>query len=272
MAFESIQIFACDHRSNVKWQLPFIRISHTNKVINLASDKFLDSNKDLMSEPAKMLFIWKHIEDFGNPNYIGFCHYRRYFAICKDQPYQNKIVIEDPDCMLSNCIMSPIDQLFAIKSTNTDGILEFPFLDVVDAMKYTTVIDMFNNYINVMPNINLQNSHPLNIPHNVIDHWLNTFKKHLPLDFKMYFDKALMHKNVYHSNIFTMRRDICDLYFSLLQILVVDIINFVDYNKISIINTRWLSYVIEYLFSNIFFHILSMSGKFNFMHCQLLVQ
>jgi len=111
-----------------------------------------------------MLFVYKHIKDFGNPNYIGFCHYRRYFAICKDWLHQNKIVIEDFDNKLSDCILSPIDQLCIIKKLEIDGILEFPFLDVVNVNKYETIIDMFNNVINTMSNINAQNNCPLNIP------------------------------------------------------------------------------------------------------------
>lgn len=271
MTCDTIQIFACDHRQDVEWNLPFIRVSHSNELINLSSDSFLNEHKDLMSEPAKMLFIHKHINEFGNPSYEGFCHYRRYFARCTGH-LQHKIVVEDFNHILSNCILSPIEQLLLIKKFNVDGILEFPFLDVVDAMKYATVVDMFNHHINVMPNINSQNSCPLNIPSEVVDHWLKMFLEHLPLDLKMYFDKALTYKNVYHSNIFTMKREICDLYFSMLQILTIDIINFIDNSKISIMNTRWLSYMIEYLFSNIFFRILSISGKYKFMHCQLLVQ
>ena len=269
---DTIQIFASDHRMNTEWHLPFIRILHTSNVINLASDEFLDRHKDLMSEPAKMLFAWKHIEDFGNPNYIGFCHYRRYFAICKDQPYQSRIVVEDPTHKLSSCIMSPIDQLFAMKNAKVDGILEFPFLDTVDANKYQTVVDMFNNVINTMPGINAQNHCPLNISPKVINYWVEEFEKRLPAEFKPYFKDALASKLVYHSNIFTARKNICSMYFQLLESLVIDVVKFVDDNQIQMDNSRWLAYIIEYLFSNVFFHLMIMSRKFKFAHCQLLVQ
>lgn len=272
MIYDSIQIFASDHRQIYNWSLPFIRISHSNEVINFASDCFLYKYKDLISEAAKMLFVYKHIKDFGNPNYIGFCHYRRYFAICKDWLHQNKIVIEDFDNKLSDCILSPIDQLCIIKKLEIDGILEFPFLDVVNANKYETIIDMFNNVINTMSNINAQNNCPLNIPQIVINHWIEAFEKNLPNEFKPYFKYALNHKDAYHSNIFTVKKEICDIYFPLLEILILDIIEFIHSNNIQISNLRWLSYIIEYLFSNIFFHIMSISRKFKFTYCQLLVQ
>ena len=272
MTYNTIQIFASDHRTGIKWSLPFIRIAHSSDVINLASNEFLYKYKDLLSEPAKMMFAYKHIDEFGDPEFIGFCHYRRYFALCSQQ-YQNRIVIEDPDHKLTNCILSPTQQLMLMNKFNVDGLLEFPFLDEINAdKKYQTIVDMFNNVINTMSNINAQNTCPLSIPYAIIEHWIEQFEKNLPIDLKPYFKNALACKSVYHSNIFTARKEICDIYFPLLDILITDMIKFVDHNCIQIPNSRWLAYVIEYLFSNIFFHILLMSGKFKFMHCQLLVQ
>lgn len=130
---------------------------------------------------------------------------------------------------------------------------------------------MFKYYVNPLPNSNVENKYLSDISYEVIDHWIENFERCLPSEFKMYFKEALIDKHIYHSNIFTMRKDICNIYFPILNYLINDIISFVDDNNIVITNKRWLGFLIEYLFSNIFFHMLVVSKKFKFMHCQLLV-
>ena len=129
----TIQIFASDHRTNIQWNLPFIRVTdNTSSIVNFNNDSFLYQNKDYLSEVARMLFVYKHINDFGNPSYIGFCHYRRFFASI---PNKN-IVIEDNSNLFDTNILTPNDQFTILKNNNADCILEYPFYDTINHKNY----------------------------------------------------------------------------------------------------------------------------------------
>lgn len=90
MNSRSIEVFACDHRylGNKPWLFDMTRLG-----TGFANDcKLKDTdgetictfaNNKLMSEYTAIWWVWKHYKELGDPDYVGFCHYRRFFTAHK---------------------------------------------------------------------------------------------------------------------------------------------------------------------------------------------
>ena len=81
----SIKKFAVDYRKITpqKWSLPYIRIGGTgcDSAVNIGTAIENDKYCPRMSELDKVWWVWKNIKEFGDPDYVGFCHYRRFFTV-----------------------------------------------------------------------------------------------------------------------------------------------------------------------------------------------
>ena len=71
---DNIQIFACDHRKNVQWDLPYIRLgnSQSDAVVSIKDDAEIMPYHRLLSEGAQIWWVYKHYKELGNPDFVGF--------------------------------------------------------------------------------------------------------------------------------------------------------------------------------------------------------
>lgn len=258
---QTIQIFASDHRKNVEWNLPFIRVLDSNDAaINFANDSFLYENRDVLSEASRMIYIYEHLSEFGNPDYVGFCHYRRFFADVKvDAPW-----LETSDHSFEKMILNPSDQLRMIQASNVNGIIEHHFLEV----QFNGVQDI-NTWFKALN----QFLERLRIPEELIDFSIDQFYQNVEDWLKPFFVQAYSIMPIYHQNIFTVDRTTLDLVMKPLCKSVREILKFEadgSFQKKKY-SGRWLAYIIEYLFTNVMFHALELTGKFKFQKCKFLV-
>lgn len=112
---DSIQIFAADHRQNVDWNLPYIRVGNFQSDAIIKVDGIDPVDQLAMSEGAQALYVSKHLSEFGNPAYVGLCHYRRTFAKISKILLDVKKEYFDPMVCLT-----PLEQLFLFKKHNVD--------------------------------------------------------------------------------------------------------------------------------------------------------
>ena len=112
---QTIQIFSADHHKDSIYILPFIRVSDKIECpVNICNDRFLHENRDILSEVSRILYINKHLDDFGNPDYIGFCHYRRFFANLNIKAP----LLDTNDLRLLDNVFNPIDQLALLQQND----------------------------------------------------------------------------------------------------------------------------------------------------------
>lgn len=123
-----IQIFSIDNTSALQWGLPFIRLGRYPFSASSILDNVLDNVND-SGLPLDMInaiyWIYKHQQDFGNPDFIGICHYRRFFSRIKSTGI---IRISNSNIDL-RLIADPFFQLYAIKQNNANGIITFPYYE-----------------------------------------------------------------------------------------------------------------------------------------------
>ena len=256
---QTIQIFSADHHETAIYKLPFIRVSDKKECpINICNDDFLYANRDILSEVSRILYINKHLDDFGNPDYVGFCHYRRFFANLSIKSPQ----LETSDLNLLNSVFNPIDQMAILQQNNADGIIEEEFLEVRTGA--TNMLDWFKD-INKMLNY-------LQIPTELIDYSYQTFLNEIPNWIKQDFIESLNIMPIYHSNMFTFKSQLSKEMLDALQKSVEKIIQYESNNLFDRrrYSSRWLGYVIEYLYTNVYFHALEKSKKVKIIKCKFL--
>lgn len=255
----TIQIFASDHRKDAVWNLPFIRITDNDSCISIKQDQFLYDNRNVLSEVARMIYAYKYLQEFGNPEYVGFCHYRRFFANLDVNAYW----YETSDERFTSKILTPLQQLQLIKQNNADGIIEYHFPEV--AFNVSNINDWFKALNKFLPY--------LQIPEVLIDYSIQQFYDNIDDSLKPFFKQAYNIMHIYHQNIFTVNREVLDIIFKPLCKSVSAIIRFEDMQQFdkTTYSNRWLAYIIEYLFTNVLFHALELSNKYTFLKCKFLV-
>ena len=124
---DNIQIFACDHRKNVQWDLPYIRLgnSQSDAVVSIKDDAEIMPYHRLLSEGAQIWWVYKHYKDLGNPDFVGFCHYRRFLSTARNR---GLIQFKDSNVDL-DLVADPTTQLCIIKSTAANGIIPPPWYE-----------------------------------------------------------------------------------------------------------------------------------------------
>lgn len=260
----SILIFAADHRTNINWQLPFIRVTdNTESLLTILNQPDLFKYRNILSEVSRIQYIYRNLNTFGKVDYIGFCHYRSFFAFI---PEKRVPQLNTSDTTFLNNILSPVDQLNIILRNNVDGIINYAYPEYTYP-GVTNIVEWFkelNNRLNY-----------LQIPEDLIDCCINSINKYLPEWIKPYFITAQQTFNIYHANIFTIKTEIFKQMMYTFEKVYTDVINlyeqkYGDQDKHKSFSPRWFGYLVEYIFTNTYFHALQISNKYKFCHCQLL--
>ena len=228
-------IFACDHRKNVQWDLPYIRLGNyqSDAAINIKDDDEIAPYQLLLSEGAQIWWIAKYLNELGNPDYIGFCHYRRFFSSLKPNYGVFPIHYEK---YYSNDIKKYIlnnQHLLSIATSNSvDCIIPIRFPDYSYCKNCNNVIDILYKQ-SCYSNLGLTFEDCL-----IIFQFLSNNLNGI--------DKTYLQLSTSHFNIFYMKSSLFYQMINKLYPIVLQCISYIKskYND-NTLNSRWMAYVLE---------------------------
>lgn len=192
--FWSIKKFACDYRdTDEEWKLPYIRIgnSHSNAAVNIGSGILNNKYAPKLSELDQIWWVWKHLSEFGNPDFVGFCHYRRFFSVLVKESLANVNKDEfDP-----NFALTPEEELMMILASKAAGCSMIPrvTVDMDDTPVWTRTAEL----------------HPEMTPE-VSQKLFEMFIDKAPDRLKDPLNASLTEKSMYLCNIFTLKTELFD--------------------------------------------------------------
>ena len=182
----------------------------------------------------KVWFVWKHYPEFGDPDFVGFFHYRRFLSIVIRQP-----IVDIPASKFDRklCIM-PNDLLFLMAKHSCIGASMLP-------LQLTRKVDGNNAFIwNQMVDVEPSLKDPM-LCKQLFDIFLDNAPSHL----KQCIQQSFAVDKQYLCNIFVLQKEyfneLCSMLFqSLMQF--ADIAG--DFFKKNH-HPRWLGYFSERLVS-----------------------
>lgn len=232
---DTIQIFACDHRKNVQWDLPFIRLGteDSGAVLTIANDQEIQPFAIKLSEGAQIWWVWKHLAELGNPSYVGFCHYRRFFGAA------DRLIQDFPSgCLDLSRIFNPADQLHMILQTKVDGIVPVCFnpLPKNNQVQYSTVAQQTK----------LISDHDgLGFTSKVIDKAFDLLVECAPQRLKDKVQAAYSDSDIFVCNIFTLKTSLFNEYCQTVFAAVKKLAEFAEDIDTSKFHKRWMGYILE---------------------------
>ena len=253
----SIQIFACDHRKNVKWDLPYVRFGgpESECAVKTDSNKIFDIEVNA-DETPKLFWIWKNIDQLGNPDVIGYCQYRRFFGALRT----NLPVINiSQDQFNPQFALTPLQQLQLISANQVDGILH-PHFKVID--------DGVNPYSYIWEQIYILEKEK-NLQLRFQKKAFDILLERTPLDLKDPMRQSFEVKENYLCNIFTVKRDIFQRFGEVAFKAVEDLLEIMTKEERDELHPYWLAYLFE-RYTSCWYHALEISGKCKFLKIPLL--
>ena len=254
-----IKIFACDHRKHDRWLLPYIRLGNKCNIndcaINICNDNTIyDYEGTILSEFCHFQWIYNNLAQFGKTDYLGICHYRRFFTLQSD-----RIVKESSDDICFKYALTPSQQLAIILNSNVDGILQYQFQDVPWNGQYDNVIEQMALYCK-------QCGSSLTL--DFIQQCFEIYKLNLPPSLSAFYDQALKIRSIYHSNMFTAKTQ---MFKDLWQILQPTIEQCLKLNLPNNLPNRWLAQCLEQM-TSLTFHLFELSKKYKFTYLPIIVR
>lgn len=255
----SIQIFANDykvrnytlkeydveHTQGSRWTLPFIRLG-----VNGSADAAVVDNDRYerlglpVSEFNGIYHIATKLADFGNPDYIGFCHYRRFFTASTNRGI---VPIESSD-VDQQIILTPAQQLAIMLSNSAAGIIPYPFLEHYKQ-------DPANKKYKADP-LSLAEYYWLQLEDDKtgftledIDFALGELVKFSPDEFKPFVQQAMNQRAVHFGSIFTLRTDLFKEMFFILLCTMNQVMLHIGQGRLFEMNCRCGGYLCERLIS-----------------------
>lgn len=189
-----ILMFAADHRKEVSWNLPCIRLGNfqSDCALNIKSDPVVAPFQLLLSEGAQMWWVNRHLAELGNPEYVGFQHYRRFFSFKLGNPIENV----PADHFYPKLCATPFEIYQLLKSSQHDGA---SFIPIQVTKEFTDIVSQLKTLIK---NENLGDIEDL------VDPAFAEFKNNLGSKFASAFDKAMKVKQTFCCNIFVLKTEL----------------------------------------------------------------
>lgn len=250
--FDDIKIFAADHRRNIDWNLPYIRLGNCQSdAVNIITTVPVLYHR-LLSEIAQAIDIKNRFAEFGSPSYLGLCHYRRFFT----SSFKNILLVDlqEHEFKPEMCA-TPLFQLAALKRFNAD-ILCFARVksyNADDDSKVNSLIDELELYGKKV-NLNMSRSQ--------IESAFDLLYMNFPEDLKPYFEKAMKQKTIHCCNIFTSKAEIFCQWASLQETMFAVCKKAFAFAGPDFYNLshRWFAYLSERI-TSVYLDSLVLSGK-----------
>lgn len=252
---KSIFVFAADHRQHIDWKLPFIRIGNMQSDACLRTDKILNdgmqvSDEIAMSEIRQAIAASRCLKELGNPDYVGFCHYRRFF--CKKPPTNIGLIDIKESQFIPDFVLGPEQQLQKLIQNNADMLL-FSRIQSYPQQMESQITSLVDETVCLGKRVNLQmDRSDIQQAFNI---WLSLLGSHL----KEAADIALNQKTLRACNIFTASRSIFQLWTALMENAYVECSKHFG-TKLNSFNRRWFAYLSE-RFTSIYLDVMVMTGK-----------
>lgn len=249
--YNDIKVFAADHRSNVDWNLPYIRLGNCQSDSSLKITTVPVLWHKQLGEIAQAIDIKNRQKEFGSPDYLGLCHYRRFFTIALGG---NKSLYDlNEDEFKPQMCCTPMQQIALLKKYEADMIcfVRIKSYKKEDEDKIHNVADELENYGKRI-NINMSRQQ--------LDLVFDSFYKNLPTTLKEHFAEAMKSTLIHGCNIFTAKAQIfCD-WASAVEATYKDCKEKFDNDGVRhSFNPRWFGYIAERL-TSIYIDCCKMSG------------
>lgn len=117
----NIQIFAIDTTNDSNWNLPYIRLGRypfSPSTINDAIGENINQFECPLDGVNALWWLKHNLQVFGNPEYIGICHYRRFFGNIQQMLMRIPGKIFD-----QNILLTPLQQFSILKQQHLDGFI-----------------------------------------------------------------------------------------------------------------------------------------------------
>lgn len=268
---KSIKCFAVDHRSiGLKWPYPYIRVGtgftnncalkDTTGAQTICTERF----NSFLGEWTAMWWIWKHLSDFGKTDYVGMTQYRRFFTTLKPNYGVFPIAMfrGEPSKEILDSILTPEELLQACEHQKIHGILPARFPDYSYCTGCNNVVELMfkeSEWLKLGMSQQLCQKIFWILKDFCKDHYEDDV---IELSFKQL--------NTFHFNMFILERSLFEEYCQTIDHVVMEVIKFIDDEKIQGLHTRLFGYIIERLSSCLFF-MMQLSGKAKFGECQILL-
>ena len=254
---DSIQIFACDHRKDAQWDLPYIRFGgpESDCAIKTSANKIFDIEVNA-DETPKLFWLWQNLDQLGDPDVVGYCQYRRFFsAVNVPLP-----VVDIPrEKLKREFALTPSQQLRLINQSGVDGILH-PHFKVIDD-RSTPYKYIWEQIYILEKEKNLQ----LRFQKRAFDLLL----ERTPDDLKDAMQQAFEVKENYLCNIFTVKREVFKQFGEVAFRATEDLLNTMSREERDELHPYWLAYLFE-RYTSCWYHALEISGRCKFLKIPLL--
>ena len=183
-------------------------------------------------ELTSMYWAWKNYDKLGNPDYIGFMHYRRHLIVNKMLMYRANTTI------YYDYIDNSYKNNYLINQSNIQSILNNYDIIMSENITHTkNVYNQFKDLIDIPYTLNP------NIFYKTID-----YIKYKYIDYDKALQKYLNSKEHYWYNCFIVKKDIFFEYCNFLFDILFNILKNIDLSKETVNGQRVLAYISERIY------------------------
>ncbi len=205
---EGILVFAADHRQNIEWNLPYIRLGNfqSDAILNIKYDKEIEPFQLLLAEGAQLWWIAKHLNEIGNPKYVALMHYRRFFTALKNQ--KSPIINCPIDLFQPAFALEPLTMYMMMETRKLDILSIVPNVPTQDGTKADNAKDQLKLDIK---NWNVYISDEL-----IDDAFKLFFENCADANLKSEMEKAMVRKAHFNCNILCLKQELLKEYVDIL--------------------------------------------------------
>ena len=241
----AIKVFAIDHRKNISWKLPFTRLGKykdSDAVINDGLGNSISKHELPFAENDGIYWAWKNQKELGKIDYIGFCHYRRFFTIASHDVFIEQI---DPPGEL---VMTPNQQLALMMSQKVDILVRrkenenFTYNPASKNYRKQAKFAWESTWLQL-------NADGYNLSQAEVEQIYKSMLEFAPNSMKEAFQKAFQHTYVHFCCMFTMRMSLFNVFSEIIWKTMFSWIKTLERERVLNDNCRMFGMLMERLIS-----------------------
>jgi len=175
----------------------------------------------------------KHYSEIGDPDYIGFVHYRRFFSFTCKSPIVN----------ISASVFNPA---FCAKSAELLFMMLKDSLDCLTFCPLPVTSDSEHKFVDVLEQLKFLSKDGMNIPDEVCDKSFELFLQNCKDEsFKKFLKQAMSIRNSYVCNIFVLKKELFHEFCSIAFPVFVELKSMLSDNDLKNIHPRFMGYILE---------------------------